>query len=290
MEKLRAVSDLIRLDKQYGTLLLMMPALWSLAIASGGRPSLKHILIFVCGSFIMRSAGCVINDMADRRFDRFVERTKDRPLASGRLSMAEAATVLFILLLIALALVLSLNRLSILLSLTALLLTAVYPFTKRLVNTPQLFLGTAFGWGAVIAWAAVRNEVALPSFLIFLATVFWATGYDTIYALMDIDDDIRIGVKSTAILFGRYTWFVLAIIFLITIFILFAVGRITRLGNFYIFSLLLVTIGFLYQVYQIKRGVDREGLLQLFKSHVWIGIIILIGIVSDLLIRSYYAI
>src|SRR3990170_520732 len=200
-------------------------ARWSLAIASGGRPSLKHILIFVSGSFIMRSAGCVVNDMADRKFDRFVERTKDRPLASGRLSMAEAATVLFILLLIALALVLSLNRLSILLSLTALLLTAVYPFTKRLVNTPQLFLGTAFGWGAVIAWAAVRNEVALPSFLIFLATVFWATGYDTIYALIDIDDDMKIGVKSTAILFGRYTWFALAIIFLITIFILFIEGK-----------------------------------------------------------------
>src|SRR3989337_3659376 len=289
MEKLRAVSDLIRLDKQYGTLLLMMPALWSLAIASGGRPSLKHILIFVCGSFIMRSCGCVINDMADRRFDRFVERTKDRPLASGRLSMAEAATVLFIFLLIALALVLSLNRLSILLSLIALLLTAVYPFTKRLVNTPQLFLGTAFGWGAVIAWAAVRNEVALPSFLIFLATVFWATGYDTIYALLDIDDDIMIGVKSTAILFGSYTWFALAIIFLITIFILFVVGRISRLGNLYVFSLFLVTIGFLYQVFQISRGVERAGLFQLFKSHVWIGIIVLIGILSDFLIRSYYA-
>lgn len=290
MEKLKAVSDLIRLDKQYGTLLLMMPAIWSLAIASGGRPSLKHILIFVFGSFIMRSAGCVINDMADRKFDRFVERTKDRPLASGRMSMAEAAAVLFMLLLIALALVLSLNRLSMLLSIIALLLTAVYPFTKRLVNTPQLFLGTAFGWGAVIAWAAVRNEVAMPAFLIFLATVFWATGYDTIYALMDIDDDVKIGVKSTAILFGRYTWFVLAILFLITVFILLAVGRISQLGNIYLFSLLLITIGFLYQVYQVKRGVEREGLLQLFKSHVWIGIIVLIGIVSDLLIRSYYAI
>src|SRR3989304_917139 len=125
MEKLRAVSDLIRLDKQYGTLLLMMPALWSLAIASGGRPSLKHILIFVSGSFIMRSAGCVINDMADRKFDRFVERTKDRPLASGRLSMGGGRNGFFILLLIALALVLNLNRLSILLSLIALLLTAV---------------------------------------------------------------------------------------------------------------------------------------------------------------------
>ena len=290
MEKLKAVADLIRLDKQYGTLLLMMPALWALVLASEGRPSFKHIFIFVFGSFIMRSAGCVINDMADRNFDRFVERTKERPLASGRLSMAEAAAVLCILLLIALVLVLSLNRLSILLSLAALLLTGVYPFTKRLVNTPQLFLGTAFGWGAVIAWAAVRNEVVLPSFLIFLATVFWATGYDTIYALIDIDDDIKIGVKSTAILFGSYTWFALAIIFLITIFILFVVGRISRLGNIYVFSLFLITIGFMYQIVQIKRGVEREGLLQLFKSHVWIGIIVLIGIVSDLLIRSYYAI
>jgi len=290
MEKLKAVADLIRLDKQYGTLLLMMPALWALVLASEGRPSFKHIFIFAFGSLIMRSAGCVINDMADRKFDRFVERTKERPLASGRLSMAEAVAVLCILLLIALALVLSLNRLSIVLSLVALLLTGVYPFTKRLVNTPQLFLGTAFGWGAVIAWAAVRNEVALPSFLIFLATVFWATGYDTIYALIDIDDDIKIGVKSTAILFGRYTWFALAIIFLITIFILFVAGRISRLGNIYVFSLFLITIGFMYQVFQVKRGVEREGLLQLFKSHVWIGIIVLIGIVSDLLIRSYYAI
>ena len=290
MEKLKAVADLIRLDKQYGTLLLMMPVLWSLVLASEGRPSLKHIFIFVFGSFIMRSAGCVINDMADRKFDRFVERTKERPLASGRLRMTEAGAVLCILLLIALALVLSLNRLSILLSLVALLLTGVYPFTKRIVNTPQLFLGTAFGWGAIIAWGAVRNEVALPSLLIFLATVFWATGYDTIYALIDIDDDIKIGVKSTAILFGGYTWFALAIIFLLTIFILLVIGRISNLGNIYLFSLFLITIGFMYQVFQIKRGVEREGLLRLFKSHVWIGIIVLIGIVSDLMIRSYYAI
>ncbi len=290
MEKIKAVADLIRLDKQYGTLLLMMPALWSLVLASEGRPSFKHIFIFVFGSFIMRSAGCVINDMADRKFDRFVERTKERPLASGRLRMIEAAAVLCLLLLIAFILVLNLNRLSVVLSVAALLLTSVYPFTKRLVDTPQLFLGTAFGWGAVIAWAAVRNEVAMSSFLIFLATLFWATGYDTIYALIDMDDDQKIGVKSTAILFGRYTWFALAIIFLITVFILFIVGRISRLGNLYVFSLVLISLGFMYQVFQINRGVEREGLLQLFKSHVWIGIIVLIGILSDLLIRSYYAI
>ncbi len=290
MEKLKAVCDLLRIDKQYGTFLLMMPALWSLVMASEGRPSLKHLFIFVFGSFIMRSAGCVINDMADRRFDRFVERTRERPLASGRLTMKEASAVLIALLLIALALVLVLNRLSIMLSLVALLLTCLYPFTKRFVDTPQLVLGTAFGWGAVIAWAAVRNEVTIAPFLIFLATVFWATGYDTIYALIDIDDDLKIGVRSTAILFGKNTWFAIAVLFLITIIILFVAGRLSGLGKFYAFSLLLVATGFMYQVLQIKRGVEREGLLQLFKSHVLAGIIILIGIVSDLLIRSYYAI
>lgn len=289
MEKLKAICDLIRLDKQYGTLLLMMPTLWSLFLASEGMPSLRLLFIFVFGSFIMRSAGCVINDMADRRFDRFVERTMERPLASGRLNVRDAAVVLFILLLIALILVLMLNRLTILLSLAALFLTGIYPFTKRLIEMPQLFLGAAFGWGAVIAWAAVRNEVALPSLLIFLATLFWATGYDTIYALMDIEDDRKIGVKSTAMLFGRYTWVALAVLFLLTIAILFLVGRITRLGNMYIFSLLLVTIGFLYQVFQISRGMERAGLFQLFKSHVWIGVIVLIGIVADLLIWSHHA-
>ncbi|MCC7202723.1 MAG: 4-hydroxybenzoate octaprenyltransferase [Nitrospirae bacterium] len=290
MEKLKAVCDLIRLDKQYGTLLLMMPALWSLVLASEGRPSLIYVAIFVLGSFIMRSAGCVINDMADRNYDRFVERTRERPLASGRLRTTEAAAVLSILLIIALGIVLYLNRLSMQLSLVAIILTGLYPFTKRVVNMPQLFLGAAFGWGAVIAWAAVRNEVALPAVFFFLATVFWATGYDTIYAMMDIEDDLRIGVKSTAILFGRHTWFALAIIFLITVFFLFAAGRAARLGHIYMFSMLLVTAGFMYQVYQISRGVEREGLMQLFRSHVWIGIIILIGILSDLLIRSHYAV
>ncbi|MBI5755675.1 MAG: 4-hydroxybenzoate octaprenyltransferase [Nitrospirae bacterium] len=289
MEKLKAICDLIRIDRQYGTLLLMMPTLWSLVLASEGRPSLRLLFIFIFGSFIMRSAGCVINDMADRRFDRFVERTMDRPLASGRLKVMDAAVVLFILLLIALVLVLMLNRLTILLSLAALFLTGIYPFTKRLIEIPQLFLGAAFGWGAVIAWAAVRNEVALPSLLIFLATLFWATGYDTIYAMMDIEDDIKIGVKSTAMLFGRYTWVALAVLFLLTIATLFLVGRITMLGNMYIFSLLLVTIGFLYQVFQISMGMERAGLFQLFKSHVWIGVIVLIGIVADLLIRSHHA-
>ena len=282
MEKIKAIFDLVRLDKQYGTLLLLMPTLWSLFLASDGRPSVKHLFIFIFGSFIMRSAGCVINDMADRNFDRFVERTRERPLASGRLDIRDAVMVLFVLLLIALILVLMLNRLSLLLSFVALLLTGIYPLTKRYIQLPQLVMGAAFGWGTVMAWAAVRNEVALLPFLLFLATLFWATGYDTIYALMDKDDDIKIGVKSTAILFGAYTDIALAILFLITAAILFTLGMISGLGHLYKFSIILVTIGFLYQVFLIRRGLERDGLFRLFKSHVWIGIIVLIGIVSDI--------
>ncbi|MBI5038952.1 MAG: 4-hydroxybenzoate octaprenyltransferase [Nitrospirae bacterium] len=285
MGKLKAILDLIRLDKQYGTLLLMMPTLWSLVLASGGIPAVKHIVIFVFGSFITRSAGCVVNDMADRNLDRFVERTRERPLASGRLNMREASLVLIVLLLIALMLVLMLNRLSLLLSFVALMLAGVYPLTKRYIQIPQLFLGAAFGWGAVMAWAAVRNEVALPAFLFFLATLFWATGYDTIYALIDREEDIKVGVKSTAILFGDYTYIALAILFLITITILLTVGVIAGMGRIYMFSIMLVTIGLLYQVVQIRRGVERAGLFRLFKSHVWIGVIVLIGIVSDILVR-----
>lgn len=281
MPKLKAISDLVRLDKQYGTLLLMMPTLWSLFLASRGRPSIKNIFIFVAGSFIMRSAGCVINDMADRNFDRYVDRTKNRPLASGRLGLKEAWIVLFVLLLIAFILVIMLNKLALILSFVAILLVAIYPFTKRLINLPQLFLGAAFGWGTVMAWAAVRDELTHIPFLLFLATLFWATGYDTIYALMDMEDDIKIGVKSTAILFGRYTHLALGIIFFITVLCLSVVGMLLDLRHIYFFSIFLVTVGFFYQVYQVRRGLDRDGLFRLFRSHVWIGIIILIGIIAD---------
>lgn len=282
MGKVKAVFDLIRLDKQYGTLLLMMPALWSLFLASNGRPSLKHLMVFVFGSFITRSAGCVINDIADRNLDPFVERTRERPLASGRLNIKEAVAVLVVLLLIALILVLMLNTLAFMLSFVGIVLTALYPFTKRYMQMPQLFLGAAFGWGAVMAWAAVRNEVTLPSLLFFIATVFWATGYDTIYALVDMEDDIKIGVKSTAILFGRHTDIALSVIFLLTIITLVEIGILTGLGHIYLFSIFLVAIGFFYQVALIRRGMERPGLFRLFKSHVWIGVIVLIGIISDI--------
>ncbi|MFQ5464411.1 MAG: UbiA family prenyltransferase, partial [Thermodesulfobacteriota bacterium] len=200
--KLTAISDLIRLPKQYGTLLLLWPTMWSLVIASGGRPSFRHLVVFTVGTFLMRSAGCAINDIADRNFDGFVERTRTRPLASGRLNVREALFVFAVLGLGAFVLVLQLNRLTIVLSFVGIALAAIYPFMKRVSHLPQAFLGAAFGWGAVMAWSAATGTVGGVAVLIFLANVFWSTAYDTIYALMDVEDDLKIGVKSTAILFG----------------------------------------------------------------------------------------
>ena len=210
--KLSAVSDIIRLRKQYGTLLLLCPTLWSLFIVSGGAPALKHVVIFILGSFLMRSAGCVINDISDRNFDRFVERTRSRPLADGRLSVTEAAAVFSGLFGPGLhVLVLFLNRLTILLSFAGIALAALYPLVKRVSHLPQAFFGMAFGWGAIMAWSAVSGTVGWTAVLIFLANICWSISYDTIYALMDIEDDLKIGVKSTAILFGKSVYKVLMV-------------------------------------------------------------------------------
>ncbi|MFQ5589383.1 MAG: 4-hydroxybenzoate octaprenyltransferase, partial [Nitrospiria bacterium] len=205
-EKRSAVARLMRLDKQYGTLLLLFPTLWSLIVASEGRPTLKHLVLFTVGSFVMRSAGCVMNDMADHKFDARVDRTKTRPLAAKELNMKEALIVLAILLCGALIIVLLLNRFVFLLSFAALFFAAVYPFAKRVTYLPQIVLGIAFSWGIILAWAAVKNSLSAVPFLILLANLCWAAGYDTIYALMDREDDVKIGVKSTAILFGEKSW------------------------------------------------------------------------------------
>ncbi|HSG06686.1 MAG TPA: 4-hydroxybenzoate octaprenyltransferase, partial [Nitrospiria bacterium] len=211
--KISAVMDLIRLPKQYGTLLLMMPTLWALFLAAEGTPPLSLVLIFIAGCFIMRSAGCVINDIADRNFDGHVERTRSRPIPSGRLTTGEALVVFAVLLVMALILVSQLNPLTRALSIGGALLATLYPFSKRFTHFPQVVMGATFGWGSIMAWTAVRGSVDLPVFLIFFANLFWATAYDTIYAIMDRDDDLRIGVKSTAIFFGPNTWIGVSFLF-----------------------------------------------------------------------------
>ncbi len=284
LEKVKAMGELIRLTKQYGTFLLMLPTLWSLTVASKGMPSLKLLAIFVIGSFLMRSAGCVINDIADRNFDPYVERTRNRPLASGRLTITEAVVLFLLLILLATGLVLLLNPICLLLSIPALFLATLYPFTKRYIHIPQVVLGIAFGWGGLIAWAAVENKIGLPAILIFLATIFWATAYDTIYALIDIEDDLKIGVKSTAIFFGRYSWIGVAISLALVLFFLFLLGFIAGLGKIYYFSLVLIGVHFIYQVIKVRGGSDPATLFRLFKSNVGVGVLVLLGIVFNYIV------
>lgn len=277
-QKRQEIANLIRLDKQYGTLLLLFPTLWSLFVASEGRPSLKHLAVFVLGSFMMRSAGCVMNDMADRKFDARVERTKDRPLAKNALTLMEALVVLFFLLLSSLFLVLLLNPLTFLLSFAALFTALFYPFAKRFTYLPQIILGVAFSWGVVMAWTAVRNELALTPFLILLANLFWATGYDTVYALMDRDDDLRIGVKSTAVLFGAQSWMAVSFFYLLVIFFLTLAGKQLGMNLIYYLCLAGAALLFFGQTIQLRRLPERPALFALFRSHVWVGLIILVGI------------
>lgn len=284
-DKCAAISDLIRLPKQYGTLLLMAPALWSLVIASNGRPSWRLLVVFMFGAFVMRSAGCALNDLADREFDGRVERTKDRPLASGRLTFGEALAVAAALSFAALWLALMLNPLAIGLSVVGFLLAALYPLMKRVIAMPQAVMGAAFGWGALLAWAAVRNEIGLPAVVIFLATVCWAAGYDTIYAMQDRDDDLKIGVRSSAIFFGRYAWAGVGALLGLAVIGLAALGVLASLGAVYAVTIAAIAVVFALQTWRLRRGVDRSAAFAMFRSHAIIGLVVLAGIVIDLSLR-----
>ncbi|MBA3964299.1 MAG: 4-hydroxybenzoate octaprenyltransferase [Nitrospirales bacterium] len=277
-----AFANLIRLFNQTGTLLLLFPTLWSLFLASEGWPSLKLLLIFILGSFLMRSAGVIMNDLADRSFDREVQRTRHRPLASGQLTPSQALAFLAVLLGLAAILLWLLNPLTLLLSPVALLLAGIYPFCKRFIHIPQLVLGLAFGWGGVMAWAAVRNELDLSAWVLFAATVCWAMVYDTIYAIQDKDDDQRIGVKSTAILFGSYTWLGVGIAGSVMLACLSLVARINHLGIEYSLTLMGVAVILGYQVLLLRSKISGEQAFSLFKQHIWIGALILGGILMGL--------
>lgn len=281
---LSAVAALLRLEKQYGTFLVLLPALWTLFIASEGRPDPLLFFIIVFGAFLMRSAGCAINDIADRDFDPHVDRTKNRPLASGRMKLSQAVAVFVVTVVFAALLTLYFNMLAIALSACCLIFVILYPFTKRYVSFPQVFLGIAFGWGSVIVWAAVRNEVALPAFLVFLSTATWAVAYDTIYAMMDIEDDLKVGVKSTAIFFGRYVKEVVAGFFCATILLLIGVGITAGLGLVYYISLIAASAFFAWQVLVTAGGMDRETAFRSFKSNVLAGFIILAGVIGNYLL------
>ncbi len=227
---------------------------------------------------MMRSAGVIMNDLADRSFDGQVERTRHRPLVSGQLRPKHAFGLLITLLLGAVALLSFLNPLSWLLSPVAVLLAGLYPFCKRFLHIPQLMLGIAFGWGGVMAWAAVRNQFEPTTWLLFAATVCWAIVYDTIYAIQDKDDDLKIGVKSSAILFGSYTWLCVGLTASLMLFFLSIAGEINQLGAAYFIGLALAAILMGYQIVLLRSDVSSELAFKLFKQHCWIGLIVLAGI------------
>lgn len=281
-KKLSAISDLIRLTKQYGTILVLCPTLWSLYMASGGNPSPKHLAIFIAGAFLMRSAGCAVNDMADRDFDRHVERTRTRPIADGRLDRREALIVFILLCLAAFSLVLTLNRLTILLSLVGVSIAALYPLVKRVSHFPQVVLGAAFGWGAVMAWSAVRGSIGMEALLIFAANICWSTSYDTVYAMMDMDDDRKIGVKSTALFFGRHIYKALVVLNLLFVALLAVTGWVGGLALPFYITLAVAFVMLTGMVFKLRATPTRETALLVFVANCLVGALILIGIVISM--------
>jgi 4-hydroxybenzoate polyprenyltransferase len=284
IQKLIALAELLRLDKPYGTLLLLWPSLWALSIASDGRPPVALVILFCLGAFIMRSAGCAMNDLADRRIDARVARTTQRPLASGRLAPVEAVAAIIILLGVAAVIVWQLPPLTRWLSLPAVALAALYPFVKRWFPAPQLVLGVAFGWGVPMAWTAAGQPLDATAWLLFAATVCWATAYDTIYALMDLPDDEKLRIHSTARLFGRLSWLAVGGCGGLMLLLLAWAGH--RAGLHWPFKLSLAPVGllFLYQIMHVRMGPDRDTAFRLFRQHVGVGVMVLIGIELDYVI------
>lgn len=276
---------LMRFDRPIGIYLLLWPALWALWIAGEGQPSLKNTFIFIMGVILMRAAGCVINDFADRNIDPFVKRTEHRPLATGAVSVKEAIGLFITLGLIAFVLVLFTNWLTFGLSFVALFLAMLYPFTKRHTYMPQAFLGLAFGWAVPMAFAAETGTVPLVAWLILIATVLWATAYDTMYAMVDRDDDIRIGVKSTAILFGDADVIIIGAIQLLFLITLLIISNKLQLGTYFYIGILVATGFGVYQQYLI-HGRESEKCFKAFLNNNWVGAAIFAGIVLHYMLGS----
>ena len=271
---------LTRLDRPIGIYLLLWPTLWAVWIGGRGQPKPLILIIFVVGTVLMRSAGCAINDYADRSFDPHVERTKNRPLAAGRLSTLEALVLFALLSLAALMLALQLNRLTLLWAVAGAFIAVTYPFVKRFLSVPQMYLGLAFGAGIPMAFAAQIESVPQVAWLLLLANVLWVTVYDTMYAMVDRDDDIRIGVRSTAILFGdsdRHIIFVLQVMTLVTLYL---VGKTIRADGWYNAGLAAGALFFIYQLWLI-RDRDRDGCFRAFLNNNYFGMSVFIGLALE---------
>ncbi|NOT86159.1 MAG: 4-hydroxybenzoate octaprenyltransferase [Methylococcaceae bacterium] len=269
-----------RFDKPIGIFILLWPALWALWVASDGKPDLLVLTVFCLGVVLMRAAGCVINDYADRDFDPHVERTKQRPIAAGRVLPKEALWLFAVLCLVAFSLVCLLNVYTIMLSFVGAFLAASYPFMKRYTQLPQAYLGIAFGWAVPMAFAAQTNHIPLVAWVLYAAVVLWALVYDTMYAMVDKGDDLKIGVKSTAILFGDYDRHIMAVLQIIIVGLLLAVGQLQGLGWVYYWGVL-VAAGF--SVYQQTLIFNRDKVLcfKAFLNNNWFGLVVFVGLAID---------
>lgn len=277
VNKFQAYSRLMRIDKPIGSLLLLWPTLWALWLADLQIPPLKVLLVFVLGVFFMRAAGCVVNDFADRKIDGHVKRTQQRPMPSGAVSPKEAKLLFTGLVLVSFCLVLTMNTMTILLSFGGLALAWIYPFMKRYTHLPQVVLGAAFGWAIPMGWAAVSESVPLACWLLFLANICWTVAYDTQYAMVDRDDDLKIGVKSTAILFGRFDKLIIGLLQFATLALLALIGWMIQLGEPFYWSLLLAGALFLHQQRLIAAR-EREACFLAFLNNNYVGLLLFIGI------------
>ncbi|MFA6120341.1 MAG: 4-hydroxybenzoate octaprenyltransferase [Sideroxydans sp.] len=284
VERLHLYIQLTRLHRPIGILLLLWPTLWAVWIASKGHPSWLVLVIFTLGTVLMRSAGCAVNDYADRHIDKHVKRTQDRPLTSGKVTERETLWLAIILALLAFALILPLNPLTWLLAFPAVFLAASYPFTKRFFAIPQAYLGIAFGFGIPMAFAATLGHVPPVAWVLLLANVFWAIAYDTEYAMVDRDDDIHLDVHSSALFFGKYDVIAVMVCYHITLLLLAIAGLMADLGQLY-FVGLIVAEGIAWHHYSLIKERSRDKCFAAFLHNNWFGAAVFAGLVGDYLAR-----
>ena len=282
MQRLYAYARLVRLDKPIGTLLLLWPTYWALWLSNEGMPPFDLLIIFTLGTFLMRSAGCAINDYADQDFDRHVERTKNRPITSGQISGKEAVLIAAVLALLSFALIQPLNVLTKQLSVFAIIVAAVYPFTKRFFAMPQAVLGVAFGFGIPMAYAASQNQVPLEAWILFVGNLFWTIAYDTAYAMVDRDDDLRLGLRTSAITFGRFDVIAIAICYALLLFSLLWVAYLVQLNDLFWLGWVGALICAIYHV-SLVRTRQRDACFKAFRQNNWLGAFLFLGIVLGLL-------
>jgi len=284
--RLREYWLLTRMHRPIGTLLLLWPTLWALWIASDGQPRISDLLIFSLGTLLMRSAGCAINDYADRDFDRHVKRTADRPLTAGRIKPWEALAVFAFLSLVALSLIISYNKLTWLMAAIAAFLAVSYPFTKRFLSIPQAYLGIAFGFGIPMAFAATTNAAPPLCWVLLLANIFWAIAYDTEYAMVDRDDDIHLGIKTSAITFGGFDVEMVMLSYGITLALLVLAGKMASLGLGWWLGLIAAGLIAIYHYGLIKHR-SREGCFKAFNHNNWFGAAVFCGLPLDTFLSQW---